>query len=101
MVRHALLDKGCGKLALPGGYEMLGPAWQEPGLRRCWKTQALWPVLPPVGSWRENYPGSKAESALLPKPASEHEGAFVHDAEVLVIYEPVETGFPLHIRIVS
>ncbi len=31
----------------------------------------------------------------------EHEGSFVHDAEVLVIHEPVETAFPLHTRIVS
>ncbi|WP_201862720.1 hypothetical protein [Microvirga soli] len=45
-----------------------------------------------------------AESALPSKPAIEHEGAFVHIAEVsevLVIHEPIETAFPLHTRIVS
>ena len=45
-----------------------------------------------------------AESALLSEPAIEHEGAFVHVAEVsevLVIHEPIETAFPLHTRIVS
>jgi hypothetical protein len=31
----------------------------------------------------------------------EHEGSFVHDAEVLVIHEPVETALSLHTRIVS
>ena len=44
------------------------------------------------------------ESALLPEPAIEHEGAFVHVAEVsevLVIHEPIETAFLLHTRIVS
>jgi hypothetical protein len=44
-----------------------------------------------------------AESALLSELAIEHEGAFVHDAEVsevLVIHEPIETAFPLHTRIV-
>jgi hypothetical protein len=41
---------------------------------------------------------------MLPEPAIENEGAFVHDAavsEVLVIHEPVETVFYLHTRIVS
>jgi hypothetical protein len=40
----------------------------------------------------------------LPEPVIEHEGAFVHYAQVseaLVIYEPVETAFPLHACIVS
>jgi hypothetical protein len=40
----------------------------------------------------------------LPELGIEHEGAFVHDAEVsevLVIHEPVETAFSLHTRIVS
>jgi hypothetical protein len=46
MVRHALLGGSCGKLALPGGYQMLGRAWQEARRRRCWKTRALWSALP-------------------------------------------------------
>jgi hypothetical protein len=45
-----------------------------------------------------------AESALLSEPAIEHEGAFVHDAEVsevLVIHEPVKTMLHMRARIVS
>jgi hypothetical protein len=45
-----------------------------------------------------------AETPLLPDPAIENEGAFVHDAEVseaLVIHGSVETAFSLHTRIVS
>ena len=29
MIRHALAGAGQGKLALPGGYQMLGQTWQE------------------------------------------------------------------------
>jgi hypothetical protein len=45
-----------------------------------------------------------AEAALPSRRAIEHEGAFVHVAEVsevLVIHERIETAFPLHTRIVS
>src|SRR3712207_5149826 len=31
MVRRALPGEGYGKLALPGGYQMLGQTWQEAG----------------------------------------------------------------------
>lgn len=31
MVRRALAGEGRGKLALPGGYQMLGQTWQEAG----------------------------------------------------------------------
>jgi ADP-ribose pyrophosphatase YjhB (NUDIX family) len=31
MVRRALLGEGYGKLALPGGFQMLGLTWQEAG----------------------------------------------------------------------
>ncbi len=31
MVRRALPGEGQGKLALPGGYQMLGQTWQEAG----------------------------------------------------------------------
>ena len=52
----------------------------------------------------ETTPQSTAESALLPKPAIEHEGAFVHHAqvsEVLINDEPFETALLLHTRMVS
>ena len=45
MVRDALLGENCGKLALPGGYQMLGRTSQEARRRRCWKTRALWSAL--------------------------------------------------------
>jgi len=51
-----------------------------------------------------NYPGSTAETPLLPEPAIENEGACVHDAvvsEVLVIHEPLKTLLYLHTRVVS
>jgi ADP-ribose pyrophosphatase YjhB (NUDIX family) len=31
MIRRALPGEGYGKLALPGGYQMLGQTWQEAG----------------------------------------------------------------------
>jgi hypothetical protein len=81
MVRPALLGESYGKLALLGGYQMLGQAWQEARRRRCWKTRALWSAMPHVESSRWKLSGSTAESALLPEPAIAHEGAFVHIAE--------------------
>src|SRR5918993_2143282 len=33
MIRRALPGEGQGKLALPGGYQMLGQTWQEAGAR--------------------------------------------------------------------
>jgi hypothetical protein len=42
MVRCALLGESCGKLDLPGDYQMLDQTWQKAVRRRCWKTQALW-----------------------------------------------------------
>lgn len=52
----------------------------------------------------ETTPQSTAESALLPKPAIEHEGAFVHVeevSEVFINHEPVETALLLHTCVVS
>jgi ADP-ribose pyrophosphatase YjhB (NUDIX family) len=33
MIHRALAGEGQGKLALPGGYQMLGQTWQEAGAR--------------------------------------------------------------------
>jgi 8-oxo-dGTP pyrophosphatase MutT (NUDIX family) len=50
MVQRALAGEGYGKLALPGGYQMLGQTRQEAGARRCWRKQALSLPLKPSGS---------------------------------------------------
>jgi ADP-ribose pyrophosphatase YjhB (NUDIX family) len=45
MVRRALPGEGYGKLALPGGYQMLGQTWQEAGHRRCWRRRVSLSLL--------------------------------------------------------
>ena len=38
MIRRAHDGEGQGRLALPGGYQMLGQTWREAGARaRCWR----------------------------------------------------------------
>ncbi|WP_210250192.1 hypothetical protein, partial [Microvirga aerophila] len=47
----------------------------------------------------ETTPDRRLNLIFCQSPPVEHEGAFVHDAEVLevlVVHEPVETAFPLH-----
>ncbi|WP_170285181.1 hypothetical protein, partial [Microvirga aerophila] len=47
----------------------------------------------------ETTPDRRLNRIFCQSPPVEHEGTFVHDAEVsevLVIYEPVETAFVLH-----
>jgi hypothetical protein len=49
-------------------------------------------------------PDRQQKSALLPEPAIEHEGAFVHHAEVsevLINHEPVETALLMHTHMVT
>jgi hypothetical protein len=51
----------------------------------------------------ETTPDRQAKPAFCPSLPLEHDSPFVRDgevSEVRVIYEPVETAFPLHIRIV-
>jgi ADP-ribose pyrophosphatase YjhB (NUDIX family) len=105
MVRRALPGEGCGKLALPGGYQMLGQTWQEAGAQEVLEETGI--VVAPE-TLRvvavETTPNRQQNLLFCQSPAIEHEGAFVHDAEVsevLVIHEPVETAFPLHTRMVS
>ena len=104
MVRRALPGEGYGKLALPGGYQMLGQTWQEAGAQEVLEEtgvlvipEALWVVAV------ETTLDRRQNLLFCQSPPVEHEGSFTHDAEVsevLVIQEPVETAFPLHTRMV-
>jgi hypothetical protein len=61
-------------------------------------------VVGPATPWIvavSTIPDRQQKSALLPEPAIEHEGAFVHHAEVLINHEPVETALLLHTHMVS
>ncbi|WP_147707335.1 NUDIX domain-containing protein [Microvirga massiliensis] len=104
MIRRALPGEGHGKLALPGGYQMLGQTWQEAGACEVLEETGV-AVIPETLRVVavETTPDRRQNLLFCQSPAVEHEGAFVHDAEVsevLVIHEPVETAFPLHTRMV-
>ncbi len=45
MIRRALAGEGQGKLALPGGFQMLGQTWQEAGAREVLEETGV-PVSP-------------------------------------------------------
>jgi ADP-ribose pyrophosphatase YjhB (NUDIX family) len=104
MVRRALPSEGYSKLALPGGYQMLGQTWQEAGA--CEVLEETGVVVAPEALrvlTVETTPDRRQNLLFCHSPAVEHEGGFVHDAEVsevLVIHEPVETAFPLHTQMV-
>jgi 8-oxo-dGTP pyrophosphatase MutT (NUDIX family) len=100
MIRRALPGEGQGKLALPGGYQMLGQTWQEAGAREVLEETGV--TIEP-SSLRvitiETTPDRRQNLLFCQSPPVLHEGSFMHDAEVsevLVIHEPVETAFPLH-----
>jgi ADP-ribose pyrophosphatase YjhB (NUDIX family) len=104
MIRRALPGEGYGKLALPGGYQMLGQTWQEAGTREVLEETG---VVVPAETLQvlmvETTPDRRQNLLFCQSPPVKHHGPFVHDAEVSevqVIYEPVETAFPLHTRMV-
>jgi 8-oxo-dGTP pyrophosphatase MutT (NUDIX family) len=104
MIRRALAGEGYGKLALPGGFQMLGQTWQEAGAREVLEETGvvIEPALLRVLAV-ETTPDRRQNILFCGSSPVEHPGGFVHDsevAEVLVIFEPVETAFPLHTRIV-
>jgi ADP-ribose pyrophosphatase YjhB (NUDIX family) len=104
MIRRALPGEGQGKLALPGGYQMLGQTWQEAGAREVAEETGV-VIAPEVLRvvTVETTPDRQQNLLFCQSPPVEHEGAFVHDvevSEVLVVYEPVETAFLLHTRMV-
>ena len=100
MIRRALAGEGQGRLALPGGYQMLGQTWQEAGAREVLEETG---VMIEPSSLRvvtvETTPDRRQNLLFCRSPPAAHEGPFVHDAEVsevLVIQKAVETAFPLH-----
>jgi ADP-ribose pyrophosphatase YjhB (NUDIX family) len=104
MIRRALAGEGQGKLALPGGYQMLGQTWQEAGAQEVLEETGV--VVAPE-SLRvvtvATTPDRRQNLLFCQSPPVEHEGSFIHDAEVsevLVIQEPVETAFSLHTQVV-
>jgi ADP-ribose pyrophosphatase YjhB (NUDIX family) len=104
MIRRALAGEGYGKLALPGGYQMLGQTWQEAAAREALEETGvvIFPEALRVVTV-ETTPDRRQNLLFCQSPPVKHGGAFSHDAEVsevLVIYEPVETAFPLHTRVV-
>src|SRR4051812_28627357 len=104
MIRRALLGEGQGQLALPGGYQMLGQKCQEAGAAEGLEETGV--MIDPaclrvltVGTT----PDRRQNLLFCQSAPVEHAGGFVHDdevSEVLVIYEPVETAFALHTRMV-
>jgi len=105
MIRRALPGEGYGKLAIPGGYQMLGQTWQEAGAQEVLEETGVLiapDALRVVGV--ETTPDRRQNLLFCQSPPIEHEGSFTHDAEVsevLVIHAPVETAFPLHTRMVE
>ena len=104
MIRRALPGEGQGKLALPGGYQMLGQTWQEAGAREVLEETGV-VIAPEVLRvvTVETTPDRRQNLLFCQSPPVEHEGPFVHDcevSEVLVVHEPVETAFALHTRMV-
>jgi ADP-ribose pyrophosphatase YjhB (NUDIX family) len=105
MIRRALPGEGYGRLALPGGHQMLGQTWQEVGV--CEVLEETCIVVSPEGLREvavEITPDRRQNLLFCQSPSVEYEGEFVHDAEVsevLVIHEPIETAFLLHTRMVK
>lgn len=100
MIRRALPGEGQDKLALPGGYQMLGQTWQEAGAAEVLEETgvSLDPGLLRVVAVVTT-PDRRQNLLFCQSPPVEHLGEFIHDAEVsqvVVIHEPVETAFPLH-----
>jgi ADP-ribose pyrophosphatase YjhB (NUDIX family) len=105
MIRRALSGEGQGKVALPGGYQMLGQTWQEAGAQEVLEETGVLiapNALQVLGV--ETTQDRRQNLLFCQSPPVEHEGSFTHDAEVsevLVIHGPVETAFPLHTRMVE
>lgn len=100
MVRRALPGEGQGRLALPGGYQMLGQTWAEAGVAEV--AQETGVLIDPAALRVVDVvttPDRRQNLLFCRSAPVEHQGAFTHDAEVsevLVIHEPIETAFPLH-----
>ena len=105
MIRRALPGEGQGRLALPGGYQMLGQTWQEAGATEVREETGVLiePAALSVVSV-ETTPDRRQNLMFCRSPPVEHTGPVSHDLEVLdvlVVQEPVETAFALHTRQVA
>src|SRR4051812_21478152 len=80
MIRRALAGEGHGRLALPGGYQMLGQTWQEAGAREVLEETG---VVISSKTLRvvavETTPDRRQNLLFCQSPPVEHEGAFLHD----------------------
>ncbi len=100
MVRRALAGEGQGRLALPGGYQMLGQTWQEAGTREVAEETGV--AVDPGALQLVSVvttPDRRQNLVFCQSPPVTRDGPFRHDgevSEVLVIRAPVETAFPLH-----
>lgn len=105
MIRRALPGLGQGQLALPGGYQMLGQTWQEAGAREVFEETGV--AVDPVALRLLTVvttTDTRQNLLFCESPPVEHDGPFVHDAEVsdvLVVRAPVQTAFPLHTAMVA
>ena len=83
MIRRALPGEGQGKLALPGGYQMLGQTWQEAGATEVREETgvAVDPAALSVVAV-ETTPDRRQNLVFCRSPPVEHAGPFSHDAEV-------------------
>ena len=100
MIRRALEGEGQGRLALPGGYQMLGQTWQEAGAAEVREETgvAVDPATLRIVDV-ETTPDRRQNLIFCQCPPVSHPGGFTHDAEVsevLIAREPLETAFPLH-----
>ena len=84
---------------------MLGQTWQEAGAQEVLEETGVIvspEVLQVVGV--ETTPDRRQNLLFCQSPPVEHEGGFAHDSEVsevVVVYEPIETAFPLHTLMVQ
>src|SRR3954453_21693395 len=77
MIRRALPGEGQGRLALPGGYQMLGQTWQEAGVAEVREETGviLDPTMLKVVAV-ETTPDRKQNLIFCTCPAVDHEGPF-------------------------
>lgn len=104
MIRRALKD-GYGKLALPGGWQVKPNSLHQTGADEVEEETGvlLEPETLRVTDGKTTPTGAQ-NLIFLDAPVTVHEGEFVHDeevSEVTVIYEPVETAFPIHTTMVK
>ena len=104
LIRRALAGEGEGKLALPGGYQMLGQTWQEAGAAEVREETgvAVDPMSLQVVAI-ETTPDRRQNLVFCRSPPFTHDGPFTHDdevSEVVVLDAAVETAFPLHTKAV-